>query len=186
MRPWIRWSLAASMALSIFVLLRPEGSALVTSGSSTNIDPTSSLKAQASVTEPVEGLHSTHVAGPLPVQLQAGEWTAATFDPFVGVAPPPPPVPKVVAPPVVVNAPVILPQPPAMNYRYLGQLVDPDGKQTYYVVRGDNVVPIAVGTKLDDGYMVEAIKADGIRLLYPPLGSRTVIYIPPPPDPVVP
>ncbi|HEY1395235.1 MAG TPA: hypothetical protein VF536_03935, partial [Roseateles sp.] len=78
-------------------------------------------------------------------------------------APPPPPPP---------------PQAPALNYRYLGQFIDPQGQRKVYLARSDKDVLVETGTRLDEGFRVEAITDDEIRLVYEPLQQRTVIRIP--------
>ena len=124
-------------------------------------------------------------AAPLPDRLNAAPLEKSRFDPFVGVQPPPPPAPKVVAAPVV-EAPAPPPPPPTLNYRYLGQMTDPSGQQYVYLAKPDKDVPVTVGTRLDEGYVVEAITADAVRVVYPPLDSRAVIPIPPSRDPASP
>ena len=101
----------------------------------------------------------------------------AAFDPFVGVQPPPPPPPKPFVGPIYV-APPPPPAAPPLTYRYVGQMLDPSGKQLVYLGKADKDFPVIVGTRLDEGYVVEAITADGIRLHYPPLDARAVINIP--------
>ncbi|MED5621552.1 hypothetical protein [Ideonella sp. BN130291] len=66
-----------------------------------------------------------------------------------------------------------------MSYRYLGQMVDPSGKQVVYLSRGDHDVAVSVGTRLDEGYVVEAITPDGVRLNYPPLHAQVTVPVPP-------
>jgi len=118
---------------------------------------------------------------PLPNELPRQSLARTRFDPFVGVVPARQPLP--VAPPMVVAPPVVAPAPqptaPALNYRYLGRLVDPTGKVSVYLAKGAKELLVEVGTQLDEGYVVEALGADAIRLHYPPLDTRAVINIPP-------
>lgn len=120
----------------------------------------------------------------LPARLPAQRLEPARFDPFVGVVPPPPEPPP--APRPVVAAPLApppAPEAPVLAYRYLGRMTDPTGQQHVYLAKGDTAVVVAVGTKLDEGYVVEAIGPAEIRLHYPPLGAHAAIPVPPEAEP---
>lgn len=65
-----------------------------------------------------------------------------------------------------------------MNYRYLGQFIDPQGQRKVYLARPDKDLLVETGTRLDEGYRVEAITEDEIRLFHEPLQQRAVIRIP--------
>ncbi|HET9644604.1 MAG TPA: hypothetical protein VFP68_14915 [Burkholderiaceae bacterium] len=69
-----------------------------------------------------------------------------------------------------------------MTYRYLGQMTDPSGHRRVYLSAGSGDVLVSVGTRLDEGYVIEAITAEAIGLNYPPLGARVSIPIPIPDD----
>ena len=128
--------------------------------------------------------NEAHV-GSVPERLAAVTLEQASFDPFAGVQPPAPAAPPP-AKPFVGPIYVPPPAPPAINYRYLGQMTDPEGKTLVYLSRSDKDVLVAAGTSLDEGYKVEAITSDGVRLIYPPAGGRVTIPIPPaPPDSAV-
>ena len=60
----------------------------------------------------------------------------------------------------------------------------PDGQLTTLLARGDTVVAVSEGMTLDDGYVVQAVLADAVRLAYPTLGL--VVDIPVPPAPSLP
>ena len=68
----------------------------------------------------------------LPAGLPAHRLDPAEFDPFVGVQPPAPP-PLVAPVPRPMIGPVYEPPPPPppLNYRYLGQMLDPAGKRLF-------------------------------------------------------
>jgi hypothetical protein len=117
--------------------------------------------------------------GRLASQLPETLLEPAVADPFVGAQPPPPPPPKPV--PVVI-APPPPPQAPAITYRYLGRMTDPSGTVLVYLAKADAAVVASVGTRLDEGYVVQSVDTDGIRLHYPPLDAHVVIPVPPPPD----
>jgi Cohesin domain len=77
------------------------------------------------------------------------------------------------SPPVARAAPVAAPAaaPPPMPYRIAGQVVH-DGTARVVLARDDRVLTVREGEMLDDNYRVESIKADGVTLVYLPLGVR--------------
>lgn len=75
--------------------------------------------------------------------------------------------------------PPAAPTAPPLAYRYLGQMVDPSGTRYVYLGKADRELPVAVGTRLEEGYVVESIGPEGIRLHYPPLDAHAVIPLPP-------
>jgi len=177
MRPWLRWGLVGSVILSAAALIRPHDEALLNPSEVAVVSASSQSPSQPSAPNSPASLDK------LPKQLHsAGAWPVAQFDPFVGAMTPLPQQVSKVQPVVVSDAPPPPPQPPAMNYRYLGQFVDPEGKPAIYVVKDDNAVQVLVGTKLDGGYIVQSITADGIKLHHPGFDAYVVIYIPPPPE----
>ena len=69
-----------------------------------------------------------------------------------------------------------------MNLRFMGSMIDPAGKRLVYLARGDTALPVGVGDRLDEGYVVESLKPDAIVLVYPSLNTRTTIPTPPEPQ----
>lgn len=133
---------------------------------------------QAPPTVTLPAIAAISAAEPLPPSLPRADIGKAVADPFAGplaAAPPPPPVPKPLTGPVYESPPA----PPSLNYRFLGQMTDPAGQRWVYLARPDKDVRITVGTRLDEGYVVEAITSDHVRLHYPPLGARAQIVVPP-------
>jgi hypothetical protein len=65
----------------------------------------------------------------------------------------------------------VAPTPPPMPYRVAGQVVR-EGAAHVVLAAGDRVITVRAGERLDDGYVVESINADGVTLLYEPLGVR--------------
>jgi hypothetical protein len=61
--------------------------------------------------------------------------------------------------------------PPPMPYRIAGQVVH-DGTARVVLARDDRVLTVREGEMLDDDYRVESIRADGVTLVYVPLGVR--------------
>ena len=110
------------------------------------------------------------------------EIAPAAFDPFL-VAPAPQEAPNKPPPPSAPPAPEPPPAPtaPALEYRYFGRVVGPDGQQITLLTRTGAPVPVSEGVPLDDGYIVESVRPDAVRLVYPPLG--TVVELPLPPSP---
>ena len=66
-----------------------------------------------------------------------------------------------------------------MTWRYLGTMITPAGQRLVMLARGDTTVTVQPGTRLDEGYVVEAIGSDAVRLVYPPLGTVVDVPIPP-------
>jgi hypothetical protein len=65
----------------------------------------------------------------------------------------------------------------------MGSMTTPAGERLVMLSRAnDNGVVVQPGTRLDDGYVVEGIGGDAIRLSYPPLGTVVDLPLPPPPS----
>jgi hypothetical protein len=58
-------------------------------------------------------------------------------------------------------------------------MVTPSGERLVMLARGDTSLTIQVGTRLDEGYVVESIGTGAVHLVYPPLGTGIDIPIPP-------
>jgi hypothetical protein len=87
---------------------------------------------------------------------------------------PPTPVNTVAATRLTMPPP---PAPPALHYRYAGQVLR-DGQVQVFVAKDDTTIAVKLGDSLD-GYVVESIAADVITLVYPPLGNKAIIAISP-------
>ena len=85
---------------------------------------------------------------------------------------PPPPKPVVAAPP---PAPVVAVAPP-LPYRFAGR-VRKSAQEEFLVSKGDLIIPVRPGDVLDGTYRVVAAKADGIELVYLPLGTSERIAV---------
>jgi hypothetical protein len=173
MRPWLRWLLGLSVLSSIVAWLWPNGVTQAVSRTEALLEGAAAARTEVATMPPV-------ARPPLPHRLPGIALAKADFDPFVGAQPPAPPPPD---PPAPVQAPA--PPPPSappLDYRYLGRMVDPAGKHYVYLGRtGDaaaSAIAVSVGTRLDEGYVVEAISTDSIRLVYPPLDTHIAIDIP--------
>jgi hypothetical protein len=128
---------------------------------------------------------NSKVTATLPTDLPSWQIEPARRDIFSPVLPPLPPPPKplpVVMLPIVntVVIPVVVPNPaaPAISLRYLGTMVTPQGQRLVMLARGDTAVTVQEGTRLDEGYVVQAIGQDEVRLLYPATGMVLGVPIP--------
>lgn len=170
MRPWLRWVLMLTLVLSTVALLGwpPAGQEAV----SVAVVPAGAPLPAAS-----GGTERAGTVPALPSHIPRQALEPAQADPFVGLQPPPPPA--VVAMPVApVAAPPAAPMPPVLSYRYLGRMVAPDGQVLVYLSRQGTEIAVSQGSRLDEGYVIEAITADAVKLHYPPLDTRVSIPIP--------
>lgn len=172
MRPWLRWLLIASVLLSAAALLWPQG---------THVAQVAEAVQAKVIADREDAVSPQPVATPatnldIPESLTKVQLPPATFDPFVGVVPPPPKAPPPPPEPVVQAPPP--PTAPPINYRYLGQMVAPDGNKLIYLANSEKELLVTRGTKLDEGYIVEVIQPDGVHLTYPPLGTKVLIPAP--------
>ena len=173
MRRSLIWALGASVVLSIAAILTTEAPRVVAVVAPQLREHAASLDfppASPPVTQTIAHM-------PLPVELPTLALDSATRDIF---APDLPPAPKVAPLPAPIAAPASSPPPqaPALNLRYLGTMRTPEGRQLVYLARGDNAIAVAVGDKLDEGYVVEAIATDSVVLVYPQFNKRVAVPIP--------
>lgn len=101
----------------------------------------------------------------------------AVSDPFEIAPPPPPPAAKSkpAAPAAEPPAP-----PPPMNWRYLGQMTSPDNQRQIFLTKGDQAVPIEAGQRLGDGFTVDAVTLESVRLRHMDYGVQYLISLPEP------
>lgn len=124
-------------------------------------------------------------SAPLPRSLDAWQLEAAVRDPFVPYTPPAPAEPPVPPEPQrhkpAAPEPVAEPTPtaPPMDYRFLGRMLTPEGRTITLLTRGESTIEVQPGQQLEDGYRVEAVSAQAIRLVYPSLGTVVDVNIPP-------
>ena len=171
MRRSLRWSLGVTLVLSALAVAWPEPDS---SQASALTSAVGNGLARHDLPRTPEGVP----APALPDRLVALQLEPAEADPFVGAQrppPEPPPQPVVKEPP-----PPPPPPPPPFNYRYLGRMQGPTGEESIYLTLAKHSVPIAVGTRLEDGYVVESIGPESISFHYPPLDTHTVLSIPAP------
>jgi hypothetical protein len=70
---------------------------------------------------------------------------------------------------------------PNMSWRYFGQMTSPDHKQQIYLARGDLILIVEPGQRLDDGFIVDAITPENVRLRHVDSGVQFSIALPEPP-----
>lgn len=72
---------------------------------------------------------------------------------------------------------------PPMSYRYLGQIIDPDGRRSILVAKGDKEVAVSPGSLLDDGFRVQSIQGNSVALIHVATNTPFEIRIPESDDP---
>jgi hypothetical protein len=81
----------------------------------------------------------------------------------------------------VANLPTLpQPVPLSLSYRYWGEMTTPEGLRLVYVVRADNGAPvqIQVGSRLDDGFVVEEIESGRIVFVQQASHQQFILVIP--------
>lgn len=159
--PGLRWTLTLSVLASAASLLTPT-------------DPSGRTVRDIAVGDAPRSSQPTHhfIAN---IPSPAGnDLEDPAGDPFVL------PVASTPSTPVVAPASTVASSPsaPPLNYRYLGQFIDPQGESKVYITAGGRDILVEVGMELSEGYRVEAITGDEIRLIYPPLQQRAIISRP--------
>jgi hypothetical protein len=81
------------------------------------------------------------------------------------------------APAQEASAPAPAPSAPALPFRYFGKLTE-KGKTEVYVMRGDELISIAAGHKIDKEYRVDSIGETGIGFTFLPLKTRQNLELP--------
>ncbi len=175
----LRWVLAAALLAAAASLIWPARGVVDVQHGNDGTDAVVREAAPRQTSNPVAerpwpGVSAGGIANLQPRREADTTPASPTFDPFVGLVPPP-----VVAPaPQQRPAEAPPPAPPPQEYRYLGRITGPDGVEQVLLVHGDSVVPVARGTALDNGYVVESLSQDAVVLTYPLLGIRSNIPIP--------
>src|SRR5262249_29218969 len=130
MRSSLRWLLIASLLLSALALWWPGDVSRAVARSVDAASRSQPATWPSATTAPA--ITNEAAAAPRPDRLGTASLEKASFDPFVGVQPPPPPAPKPLVGPVY-EPPAPPPAPPQLNYRYLGQMTDPSGQRFVYL-----------------------------------------------------
>ncbi|OGA78197.1 MAG: hypothetical protein A3G81_31250 [Betaproteobacteria bacterium RIFCSPLOWO2_12_FULL_65_14] len=124
-------------------------------------------KPSAAAPQPVERIE-TRVEVVADIDLSKLERSAAQaprIDPFARASFARP------APQVLASAEPPQPVAPPLPFRYMGRLTE-NGKTEVFVLRGEDIVSIAPGQKIDADYRVERITETAISMTYLPLKTR--------------
>ena len=183
MRVTLRWALGATLTLTALAYwLPPKVGTLVPAVP--RLEGTGATQANA----PLRADGAPHLPSVLiPVALEP-----ASRDPFARWHAPPPlaltavsekrsalvlpaaPTPSPAQPP---------PAAPSQGSRYLGSMTTPAGERIVLLSEGDAALAVEVGSRLASGYVVQAIGADAVRLIYPPTGALVNLSIAAPAQP---
>jgi hypothetical protein len=178
MRRSLWWALGTSVGLSAIMLWLPDVATPPAVPAVDRSQPYGSRPTERSASD------ALRTNGPLPASLPAWSIDVARRDPFAVYSPTPSPAPA--EPPPVKKPqrplPPAEPRPaaPAVTYRFLGRMLTPDGQMITLLGRDEQSIEIKSGQMLDDGYKVEAITDQAVRLVYPPLGTVVEVAIPQP------
>jgi hypothetical protein len=184
MRPALRWGLAGTVVLSALAWWWPRATPAV-------VQAAARVEGRTAADVGIRTSTAATDANPasLPSTIASWQIEPARRDLFAPVVPPPPPAAKAPVLPVVavaapvVAAPVVPPAPtaPAINLRYLGAMVTPEGKRLVMLARGETTFTVQEGTRLDEGYVVQSIGREAVRLFY--AATNTVLDVPIPATP---
>mgnify|MGYP001233761550 CR=1 FL=1 len=91
--------------------------------------------------------------------------TADIFASKSWYVPPPPPPPKPPPPPTA----------PPLPFGFMGSYQEADGKQVFFLTKGENLYTVSSGDVIDGIYRVEAASAGRLELTYLPLNIRQAL-----------
>jgi len=111
-------------------------------------------------------------AAPLDIDLDKlrsrGEGEALQRDPFARLS---------FAPPQQAAAVPAAPAAPPLPFRYFGRLTE-NGKTEVFVMRGDELISVAPGRKIDAQYRVDSIGEQAIAFTYLPMKLKQSMELP--------
>ncbi len=93
--------------------------------------------------------------------------TADIFASKSWYVPPPPPPPKPPPPPTA----------PPLPFSFMGSYQEADGKQVFFLTKGENLYTVSSGDVIDGIYRVEEASAGRLELTYLPLNIRQAMNI---------
>lgn len=165
------WSLAGTVALSVWALLNPRTTDSAPAPSAVILPASRNAAVKARVQAPP--------AAPSPALTGAWPEPAMELGNRSPFGSPPAPPPKPVAPVVVVAPPP--PPPPPANYRFWGHLSSPDKQVLTFLAKGQDGAPVEIhtGTRLEDGWAVESISDNAIVLANAATQQHTTVFVPP-------
>lgn len=177
MRAGVSWALGATLLASVIAIWNEEAPRVVPAAENGY-----RTGAENRVLAPFGDDGTSEFEGPLPThlpRLQIEEAKRDIFTPY-----------KLPAESAVAFVPVLestqparqdplpLPQAPVIALRYLGSMITPEDVPMVFLARGDEAVTAVAGQQLDEGYVVESITAEAVKLVYPPLQTRVLLPIP--------
>lgn len=177
MRRSLAWILAATVSLSAAALWNGDAPRVVAA-----IEPRLREHVKTLDTFTATVPQSLPALPPLPIALAVLTLEPAKRDIFIPATSAAAPVPAAPASAAPTPPPPPPPQAPTLGLRFLGTMLDPEGKRLVYLARGDAAVLVGAGDRLDEGYVVDSVTADSVVLIYPPLNTRATIAIPPAPQ----
>lgn len=186
MQRGLTWSLGLTLLLAAWAQLWPKPEPGVVAAAE-RVSATPAQLVLGTVPGPPTATKAN--AGPLlvdPKQMQPWALEPARRDPFIALpvatrlatAPPstltaPSPPPPQSAPPPPQPA-----APPVSALRYLGVLFNPNGERLLLLADGEAVVTAQPGAALPNGYVVQSVALDAVRVAHPPTGAAIDIALP--------
>jgi hypothetical protein len=156
--------LFATASLAAWSLRKPALTPVVAAADIASVDHVPAARSSAAISAWPEVEVEPALANPFVVNLSA---------PTAAVTVVAAPAPAAEPPPAIA---------PAVAHRFFGRVVGPDGQLLTLLTRTGVPVAVSDGMALDDGYVVEAVRSDAVRLVYPPLGVLVELPLPPPPS----
>lgn len=181
MRGSIKYALAATILLSAAAIWTSDPPAEVAAAIRTVGMQSGEALASRAIPRPTA---NRNVEPSLPSSLPILHMEPARLDIFMPVQPPMEPVPIQPAPKEEVVAVAQQPAPaaPPMPWRFLGSMVTPTGSRIVMLAHGNTLMHVEPGTRLSNGYVVEAVGPDAVRFIYPPLDTVVLLPLPASPD----
>ena len=180
MRRSLSWALTAALVLSAAAIgwprvTRPLVAAVQRADALSHIEqPAAHATPAARANQPA-----------LPATLPPWDLAAAVSDPFTGatpaptpptaMAPPPPPPVSTATPP---PPPLVPTAAPAVLVRYLGSMQTPQGERLVLLLRGDTAIVARAGLGFEDGYVIQSVSPQAVRLLHAATGVGLDIAVP--------
>lgn len=182
MRPALRYALAATVVLVLLAQWWPQGTPALVGAAGPGQPQLVAARASSPDAAPM-------TSQPLPARLDPLDLESSGRDPFVpwraqsqvppfarAAAPSPP---AVMALPGPVSAPPSAPPvAPQQALRYLGFFSSPAGQTVLLLADGEVALPVSVGTLLPNGYVVQSLGPEAVRLLYAPTATTVDIPLP--------
>lgn len=108
-------------------------------------------------------------AAPDPTRPEQGRDKVDLFAPRTW-EPPPPPIASTPAPPPP-------PQAPPLPFKFFGRVVDADRPASFVLARGNEIITVRVGDRIEPAYLVEKFDGTLLHLVYLPLNIHQTIFV---------